>query len=191
MISRRRSPRRVAGSIGHARAGGASALRGARDLAAARAVAAELAGRRAVSLPDRARRWWRSARPGSSRDWSKRTAQRTSSPFADRRGLMRVAAYLGALVFYAGSLEFLGFIVATAITVTFILRFAERYSWLRDAGADRRHGDRLPDAVRALARRHPADRNAVGEPVPSDRGMDASDRRWTSCTRSRSDLPPR
>ena len=32
------------------------------------------------------------------------------------RGLIRVAAYLGALVFYAGSLEFLGFIVATAIT---------------------------------------------------------------------------
>jgi hypothetical protein len=48
----------------------------------------------------------------------------------DRAALMRVAAYLGALVFYAGSLEFLGFIVATAIMVIFILRFAERYSWL-------------------------------------------------------------
>ncbi len=33
-------------------------------------------------------------------------------------------------MFYAGSLEFLGFIVATAIAITFILRFAERYSWL-------------------------------------------------------------
>jgi hypothetical protein len=37
---------------------------------------------------------------------------------------------LGALVFYAVSLEFLGFIVASAITLVFILRFAERYSWL-------------------------------------------------------------
>ncbi len=50
--------------------------------------------------------------------------------FGDRAGLMRVAAYLGALVFYAGSLEFLGFNVASAITLVFILRFAERYSWL-------------------------------------------------------------
>jgi hypothetical protein len=49
---------------------------------------------------------------------------------SDRSGLIRVAAYLGALVFYAGSLELLGFIVATAIAITFILRFAERYSWL-------------------------------------------------------------
>ena len=49
---------------------------------------------------------------------------------SDRSGRIRVAAYLGALVFYAGSLELLGFIVATAIAITFILRFAERYSWL-------------------------------------------------------------
>jgi len=48
----------------------------------------------------------------------------------DRVGLLRVAAYLGALVFYAASLELLGFIVATVITITFILRVAERYSWL-------------------------------------------------------------
>jgi hypothetical protein len=47
----------------------------------------------------------------------------------DRAALMRVAAYLGALVFYAASLEFFGFIAATSITVIFILRFAERYSW--------------------------------------------------------------
>lgn len=62
-------------------------------------------------------------------DWAKRKRAQ-ERPFADRRGLMRVAAYLGALVFYALSLEFLGFSVATAITITFILRFAERYSWL-------------------------------------------------------------
>ena len=47
----------------------------------------------------------------------------------DRTGLIRVGAYLGALVFYAVSLEFLGFIVATALTITFILRVAERYPW--------------------------------------------------------------
>ncbi len=53
--------------------------------------------------------------------------------FGDRAGRIRVAAYLGALVFYAGSLEFLGFIVASAITLVFILRLAERYSWLATA----------------------------------------------------------
>ena len=42
-------------------------------------------------------------------------------------------------MFYAVSLEFLGFIAATAITITFILRFAERYPWARDARVDRRH----------------------------------------------------
>jgi hypothetical protein len=47
----------------------------------------------------------------------------------ERTDLLRVAAYLGALVFYAVSLEFLGFIVATAVTIAFILRRAERYSW--------------------------------------------------------------
>ena len=62
-------------------------------------------------------------------DWTKRRGAQDHTA-ADRRGLMRVAAYLGALVFYAVSLEFLGFIVATAITITFILRIAERYSWL-------------------------------------------------------------
>ncbi len=48
-----------------------------------------------------------------------------SAPFARQR----VAAYLGALVFYALALELLGFIVATSITVVFILRFAEHYPW--------------------------------------------------------------
>lgn len=62
-------------------------------------------------------------------DWAKRKAAQDRTA-ADRRGLMRVAAYLGALVFYAVSLEFLGFPAATAITITFILRAAERYSWL-------------------------------------------------------------
>jgi hypothetical protein len=43
--------------------------------------------------------------------------------------LWRVAAYLLALMFYALTLEGLGFVVATIAAVTFILRFAERYSW--------------------------------------------------------------
>jgi len=66
---------------------------------------------------------------GLVQDWIK--FKQTQSPAThDRSGLIRVGAYLGALTFYAASLEFLGFIVATAITIIFILRFAERYSWL-------------------------------------------------------------
>lgn len=47
----------------------------------------------------------------------------------DRPALLRVGAYLIALVFYATTLEALGFVVATAIAVMFILRLAEGYSW--------------------------------------------------------------
>jgi hypothetical protein len=65
---------------------------------------------------------------GLVQDWIR--LKRVHDPAThDRTGLIRVAAYLGALVFYAASLEFLGFIVATALTITFILRCAERYSW--------------------------------------------------------------
>src|SRR5262245_10563694 len=66
---------------------------------------------------------------GLGRDWIKRSAAQGQAT-GDRGGLLRVAAYLGALVFYAASLEFLGFITASALTLVFILRFAERYSWL-------------------------------------------------------------
>ena len=66
---------------------------------------------------------------GLARDWLKHKGA-PSRTLGDRSGLMRVAAYLGALVFYAASLEFLGFIVASAITLVFILRFAEHYPWL-------------------------------------------------------------
>lgn len=64
-----------------------------------------------------------------ARDWVKRKGE-PGQATSDRSGLMRVAAYLGALVFYAASLEFLGFITASALTLVFILRFAERYPWL-------------------------------------------------------------
>ena len=66
---------------------------------------------------------------GVAQDWLKLKGAQARAA-GDLTGLIRVAAYLGALVFYAASLEFLGFIVATAITITFILRVAERYSWL-------------------------------------------------------------
>jgi Tripartite tricarboxylate transporter TctB family len=65
-----------------------------------------------------------------ARDWLKHKDAQGHAAAGDRSGLIRVAAYLGALVFYAASLEFLGFIVASAITLVFILRFAERYSSL-------------------------------------------------------------
>ena len=48
---------------------------------------------------------------GLARDWLKHKGA-PGRTLGDRSGLMRVAAYLGALVFYAASLEFLGFIVA-------------------------------------------------------------------------------
>jgi hypothetical protein len=65
---------------------------------------------------------------GLVRDWMRRAAA-PARTVRDRTGLIRVGAYLGALLFYAVSLEFLGFIVATTLTITFILHFAERYPW--------------------------------------------------------------
>jgi hypothetical protein len=48
---------------------------------------------------------------------------------ADSGRLWRMGAYVAALLFYALTLEHLGFIAATIISTTAILRFAERYSW--------------------------------------------------------------
>ena len=67
---------------------------------------------------------------GLARDWLALKGAQGHATAGDRSGLIRVAAYLGALIFYAASLEFLGFIAASALTLIFILRFAERYSWL-------------------------------------------------------------
>jgi hypothetical protein len=70
---------------------------------------------------------------GLAQDWRKRSTKPRSTHVpapGGRAGLARVAAYLGALIFYAASLEALGFITATSTTIIFILRFAERYSWL-------------------------------------------------------------
>jgi putative tricarboxylic transport membrane protein len=57
-----------------------------------------------------------------------RAAPSADSAF-DRAKVLRVGAYLLALTFYAATIDALGFIAATLITVTFIMRFAERYSW--------------------------------------------------------------
>jgi hypothetical protein len=70
---------------------------------------------------------------GLAQDWRKRWTKPRSTHVpapSGRAGLALVAAYLGALIFYAASLEALGFITATSITIIFILRFAERYPWL-------------------------------------------------------------
>jgi tripartite tricarboxylate transporter TctB family protein len=47
-----------------------------------------------------------------------------------RPQLLRMGFYLAVLLFYALTLERLGFIAATIISIGAILRFAERYSWL-------------------------------------------------------------
>jgi hypothetical protein len=47
-----------------------------------------------------------------------------------RENILRMGFYLAVLLFYALTLESLGFIVATVVSIGAILRFAERYSWL-------------------------------------------------------------
>lgn len=62
-------------------------------------------------------------------------ARPTREPQPSDRGgdlrltLLRVGAYLVGLVFYAATLDALGFAVSTIVVVIFILRFAERYAW--------------------------------------------------------------
>ena len=46
-----------------------------------------------------------------------------------RTTLVRLCAYLAALIFYAAALDALGFIVSTVLVVVFILRIAEGYGW--------------------------------------------------------------
>jgi putative tricarboxylic transport membrane protein len=47
-----------------------------------------------------------------------------------RLPMLRMGFYVAVLLFYALTLQSLGFIAATIISVAAILRFAERYSWL-------------------------------------------------------------
>jgi len=55
--------------------------------------------------------------------------RRDESAQAESGQLWRMGAYVAALLFYALTLEHLGFIAATIISTAAILRFAERYSW--------------------------------------------------------------
>ena len=48
----------------------------------------------------------------------------------ERTQFWRMGFYVAMLLFYALTLESLGFIAATIVSVAAILRFAERYSWL-------------------------------------------------------------
>lgn len=48
----------------------------------------------------------------------------------ERTQFRRMSFYVATLLFYALTLEHLGFIAATIMSVAAILRFAERYSWL-------------------------------------------------------------
>lgn len=41
----------------------------------------------------------------------------------------RLGAYVGALIFYAATLDALGFLVSTVVVVVFILRVAEGHGW--------------------------------------------------------------
>lgn len=50
-------------------------------------------------------------------------------PRLEASAVRRLGCYLGALVFYGGTLEVLGFFVSTILSLTFILAVAERYSW--------------------------------------------------------------
>ena len=66
---------------------------------------------------------------GLASAWRMPRTARTASRGDLTQTLIRVAAYIFGLLFYALALNPLGFIVSTIVTVVFILRFAERYSW--------------------------------------------------------------
>ncbi len=48
--------------------------------------------------------------------------------------VLRLGAYLAALIFYAAVLDAVGFIVSTVLVVVFILRIAEGYGWRTTLG---------------------------------------------------------
>jgi hypothetical protein len=52
----------------------------------------------------------------------------------ERTQFWRMGFYVATLLFYALTLESLGFIAATIVSVAAILRFAERYSWAASRG---------------------------------------------------------
>lgn len=60
---------------------------------------------------------------------SRRPAPLDAPEPKSRLPILRMGFYVAVLLFYALTLQSLGFIVATIISVAAILRFAERYSW--------------------------------------------------------------
>jgi putative tricarboxylic transport membrane protein len=61
-----------------------------------------------------------------SRHWPTRSEHGDAG---GRTTVMRLGAYLAALIFYAAVLDALGFIVSTILVVVFILSVAEGYGW--------------------------------------------------------------
>ena len=62
------------------------------------------------------------------------SAQPANGELGLRTTVMRLGAYLAALIFYAAVLDALGFIVSTVLVVVFILRIAEGYGWSTTLG---------------------------------------------------------
>ena len=58
-----------------------------------------------------------------------RAPREVAARSAERPHIGRMACYVAVLLFYALTLQSLGFVVATIVSVAALLRFAERYSW--------------------------------------------------------------
>ena len=70
--------------------------------------------------------------------------------------------YVAVLLFYALTLQSLGFIVATIVSVAAILRFAERYSWVATLAIAIGAAAACHVLFEPMARRDPPRRHAVG-----------------------------
>ena len=115
-----------------------------------------------------------------------RPAQPDDGEQALRTTVVRLCAYLAALIFYAAALDALGFIVSTVLVVVFILRIAEGYGWRTTLAIAVGTVVGLSVAVRLLARRDPARRLSLGQDVlPDDETVAAGvEQAWTYCSRS-------
>ena len=76
--------------------------------------------------------------------------------------VLRLGAYLAALIFYAAALDALGFIVSTVLVVVFILRIAEGHGWGTTLAIAAGTAAVCHVLFVYCARRDPADRLPVG-----------------------------
>ena len=90
-----------------------------------------------------------------------RATRRDGAPERRARSL-RMGFYVAVLLFYALTLQSLGFIVATIVSVAAILRFAERYSWLATLAIAIGAAAACHVLFEPVARRDPPHRHAVG-----------------------------